>query len=227
MDNEPKEAAAARSDWSTILAHLLSPVPLIAMIMLIGVLVLLLMAIMGWDRGHVLMTMAQPDFARGLITYLFTVVTIGTAIVLIISGLTGGRKEDFDRGKEILGLLLGVFGTMVGFYFGSAVSHAQTKLTLTTPLLSASEVQSGQLLSVTDFVQGGTSPYRLAITLGDTPPTNYNQAPRGDGWIIGTVTAPEVQEQTPVTLWIAIQDAAGDVVTAKAMFVDKPAAAQK
>src|SRR6185312_5841331 len=150
--SEPKRSSENRDDPSTLknaLARLLSPVTLIALLILLGVMFLLMMAIFGWDRGHVLITMAQPDFARGLITYLFTVVTIGTAIVLIISGLTGGDKEQFDRGKEILGLLLGVFGTMVGFYFGSEVTHARNRLSLTPPLLSATEVAAGEKLTVT------------------------------------------------------------------------------
>jgi hypothetical protein len=202
-------------------AALLHPVPLFALLMLIGVMFLLMMAIFGWDRGHVLFTMAQPDFARGLITYLFTIVTIGTAIVLIISGLTGGDKEQFDRGKEILGLLLGVFGTMVGFYFGSEVSHARTKLSLTPPLLSATEIPAGEKVSITALVQGGSPPYRLGVVLGDNPPTSYDQAPRGDGWILSTVTIPNVPADTPMTIWLGIQDGAGDIVTTKASIIEK------
>src|SRR5262245_16826820 len=179
----PPEAGRA-----SVLALLLNPVPLIAILILLGVMFLLMMAIFGWDRGHVLFTMAQPDFARGLITYLFTIVTVGTAVVLIISGLTGGSKEQFDRGKEILGLLLGVFGTMVGCYFGSEVSHARPRLSLTAPLLSATEVAAGEKISVTALVQGGSPPYRLGIAVGDNPPTSYDQVPRGDGWIVTAVT---------------------------------------
>ncbi len=221
-NNEPNKAQD-RSGHS-ILADLLNPVLFIALLILAGVMFLLMMAIFGWDRGHVLLTMAQPDFARGLITYLFTVVTIGTAVVLIISGLTGGDKERFDRGKEILGLLLGVFGTMVGFYFGSEVSHARPKLALTPPLLSANEVTSGEKLSITSLVQGGSPPYRVAVMIGEAPPATYDQAPRGDGWIVTTITAPEVSAQTTETLWLGVQDGSGDIVSIKSTFVDKPKA---
>jgi hypothetical protein len=185
---------------------------------------LLLMAIFGWDKGRVLLTMAQPDFARGLITYLFTIVTIGTAIVLILYGLTGGRKEEFDRGKEILGLLLGVFGTMVGFYFGSEVSHARTKLSLTPPLLMVTEARSGDRFSITALVQGGTPPYRLGIVLGDTPPKTYDLAPRGDGWILNTLTAPDVTSNTAETIWLGVEDGSGDIVTTKGSVLVKPKA---
>jgi hypothetical protein len=215
---DPKEQSTLRDAF----ANLLNPVPLVSLAMLLGVMFLLVMAIFGWDRGHVLFTMAQPDFARGLITYLFTIVTIGTAVVLIISGLTVGNKEQFDRGKEILGLLLGVFGTMVGFYFGSEVSHVKAKLTLVPPILSASEIVSGEKLQVTALVQGGSPPYRMGITQGDSPPTSYDQAPRGDGWILTSINASDVNTDTTMTLWIGIQDGAGDIVTTKSNFLDKP-----
>lgn len=221
--NEPGNNVEAIPSWRTIFMRLLNPVPFIALLMLVGVMFLLMMAIFGWDRGHVLSTMAQPDFARGVITYLFTVVTIGTAIVLIISGLTGSDKEHFDRGKEILGLLLGVFGTMVGFYFGSEVSaRGHMKLTLTPPLLSATQVVSGDRLTVTASVQGGTPPYRVGVAVGDKPPGSYDQAPSGDGWIVSTVTASDVKAETATAVWVGVQDASGDVVAAKSTLVEKP-----
>ncbi len=207
-------------------ANLLNPVPFIALVILLGVMFLLAMAIFGWDRGKVLLTMAQPEFARGLITYLFTIVTIGTAVVLIISGLTGGSKEQFDRGKEILGLLLGVFGTMVGFYFGSEASHVRLRLSLTPPLLSATEIVTGERLTVTAMVQGGAPPYRLGISTGENPPGTYDQAPRGDGWIVSTIVGPEVSKETAGTIWIAVQDGNGDLATAKSTFTEKPRPAQ-
>ena len=96
---------------------LMDPASLVSLLILLGVLFLLGMAILDLDKGRVLVGMGRAQFARGLITYLFAVVTIGTAVVLVLSAVLGTDKEKFDRGKEVLGLLLGVFGTMVGFYF--------------------------------------------------------------------------------------------------------------
>jgi len=36
--------------------------------------------------------MADREYARGLITLLFAVATIGTTLVLIVSALVGGRR---------------------------------------------------------------------------------------------------------------------------------------
>ena len=67
------------------------------------------------------------DYARGMITLLFAVGTIAIALILTISALfqSGDEaKERYDRGREILGVLIGIFGTIVGFYFGSANSES-------------------------------------------------------------------------------------------------------
>ena len=99
---------------------LLHPIPLTVMLILLGVTLLIAASVLGLDNGQVLPSMASHQFARGLITYLFAVTTIGTSVVLVMGALMKEIDEQaFQRGKEVLGLLLGVFGTIVGFYFGS------------------------------------------------------------------------------------------------------------
>jgi hypothetical protein len=65
--------------------------------------------------------LAETTKARGLITYIMAVGTMTISIVLVISVLIGGQgsKENFALGKEVLAILMGVFGTILGFYFGS------------------------------------------------------------------------------------------------------------
>lgn len=208
------------SPFRAAIVTLLNPVPLVALTMIAGVMFLLAAAIFNFDVGHVLTSMGHPEFARGLITYLFTIVTIGTAIVLIISALLGGDKEHFDRGKEILGLLLGVFGTMVGFYFGSAQVTGH-KLTVSGPLLSASEAVSGSQLTVTALIQGGAAPYHFGIA-ADVEPTTMDRTPRSDGWIVGNVVVPEVESDRAVTVSVSVVDSDGTKSGGKAVFTAKP-----
>jgi len=206
------------------LSELLDPVPLSAIVMIGGVMFLLLSAILNFDQGHVLINMGRPEYARGLITYLFTIVTIGTAIVLIISALLGRNKEYFERGKEILGLMLGVFGTIVGFYFGSEVSQmsARGKLALNPPLLSASQAVSGSHLTVTTLVQGGIPPYHFAIVVGEDLPKKYDQTPRSDGWIVGEITVPDTDMEREEEVSVGVSEANGDIAITKATFIAKP-----
>ena len=71
--------------------------------------------------------LAKPEQARGLVTFLFAVATVGIALVIVLAVLLStGTKEDlaerFRMGKDILAVLIGVFGTIVGFYFGSEIA---------------------------------------------------------------------------------------------------------
>ncbi len=57
--------------------------------------------------------------ARGLITFLIAVTTMGIAIMLAIFTIfsKGGPDDDkqFDKGKQVLSVLIGLLGTIVGF----------------------------------------------------------------------------------------------------------------
>jgi hypothetical protein len=90
------------------IARLMHPIPLTVLIILVSVVMLLAANVLGWDDGLVLLRMADHEFARGLITYLFAVTTIGTSVVLVLAALMGSLGDSaYQRGKEILALLLG------------------------------------------------------------------------------------------------------------------------
>ena len=86
-----------------------------------AVLVILIWSISG--KQGLLTDLAQPSVARGLITLLIVFVTVGIALLLVLSTfvLEENAESDkrFDRGKQVLTTMIGVVGTIVGFYFGS------------------------------------------------------------------------------------------------------------
>jgi hypothetical protein len=208
---------------------LLNPVVLIALLILVSVFVLIGAAILGWDS--VLTAMSRADFARGLITYLFAVVTIGTAVLLTVAALTTGATEEhdrkFQRGKEILSLLLGVFGTIVGFYFGSEIRGASSaaevaSLRLTTPLLNQESVVGGDTVTVTAAVSGGTPPYRYGMALGDESEIKYDQTVGKNGWIVTKLPTPDIKEQKVESVKLGVKDSVGDTLTKSATLVLMP-----
>jgi hypothetical protein len=206
----------------------MDPASLVSLFILLGVLFLLGMAILDLDKGRVLVGMGKAQFARGLITYLFAVVTIGTAVVLVLSALLGTDKEKFDRGKEVLGLLLGVFGTMVGFYFASELTRAETAGTLlvSSVLVTPQEAAPGATLKVTAFVRGGTPPYRFATTLDELPAT-YSELARPDGWIVKDF---QLRASTGIglqTLTLGVQDMSGEKVSAQTFITTTTSAPPK
>lgn len=76
----------------------------------IGLPVLLIYWLMNSLESH-------PDNARNLITIVFCLGTMAVAGGLAYIAI---RKNDLDKAKDVLIILIGIFGTIVGFYFGSA-----------------------------------------------------------------------------------------------------------
>src|SRR5258708_17466357 len=184
-----------------------NPIGSIAFAMLLAIVLLIGASTLGLDKGLVLAKMGQVEFARGLITYLFAVVTIGTAVVLVVSALTTeetpAHERRFERGKEILALLLGVFGTIVGFYFGSAVSTSgpagESLITVVPIHLSSTTVAPGAPFNLTTYVTGGKAPYKFATGYDDDA-VKPGEPVEASGWIFKTVAAPNPAGQKPVTL---------------------------
>ncbi|SRR6266700_1021853 len=210
--NDPPPAKQPAETGSAMKAYL-NPVVILAMAMLLAIVALIGATTLGLDKGRVLIRMGRPEFARGLITYLFAVVTIGTAVVLVVSALTSHETPEHDkrftRGKEILSLLLGVFGTIVGFYFGSEVNSngGGEEIIKVVPIrLSATAVPSGGQFTLTTYVSGGKAPYKFGVTF-DSDNTNPVEPLDASGWIVKTLTAPKSTEEKAVTVRIVVEDA--------------------
>lgn len=133
----------------------------------IGVVVLI--AVIGvfsaLANGTLIAKLAQNDIARGLITFLLSVATVVLAIILTLSALLmGNATEDaekrFSRGKEVLTVFIGVFGTILGFYYGSAKNEAGQGLALSPIAVARSGTNS---VSIAAEVSGGQPPYKFSI----------------------------------------------------------------
>jgi hypothetical protein len=195
---------------------LLNPVVLLALMLVGSVILLIAAAVLGYDKG-VLGNMSRSEFARGLITYLFAVVTIGTAVVLVLSALLGAEGEiyekRFQRGKEILALLLGVFGTIVGFYFGSAVSPSAERMALQLSTLDVSPrvAAAGSRVTVRAVVSGGTLPNRFGVGFGDDTVDAKETVAEG-GWIVKEMLVRQFRPQETQVIRVIVQDASGQRV---------------
>jgi len=72
--------------------------------------------------------LGKPDGARGLITFLFAFATIAVVLISAIATFWINIEEVEKRGalaKEIITVLIGVMGTILGFYFGSLSQENQ------------------------------------------------------------------------------------------------------
>jgi hypothetical protein len=183
------------------------------MLLVASVVALIAAAVFGIDKG-VLLNMASSQYARGLITFLFAVVTIGSALVLIVSGLISDSKEisdkQFQRGKEVLSLLLGVFGTIVGYYFGSIHS---TESSIVTLRVSGIEIipnvaRPGGSVTAKALAAGGTPPYRYTISFDESNLKSRSQVTE-NGVIAEQLTIPEFQPGTRPRITLTVEDALG------------------
>jgi hypothetical protein len=198
-----------------------NPVVALAMLLVTAMVVLVGAAVLGIDKG-VLRSMALSDFARGLITYLFAVMTMGMAVVLVLYALAPGNianvpgqdvsqifKTRFEQGKEILSLLLGIFGTIVGYYFGSAVSsQEQASLRISPVHVNPPQGKPGERVVVSAVVIGGSAPYRFAVGLGNDSldPKNYAA---NDGWISEELELRAFEKREPSVVRVVVLDSSG------------------
>lgn len=99
-------------------------VPGVLSVMGIGVVGAITYALFKNNDAGLLTSLANIEVARGLITFLIAISTVGIAIIVSLSTVISSPRPDdnerFDRAKQVLTILIGVLGTIVGFYFGSS-----------------------------------------------------------------------------------------------------------
>jgi uncharacterized membrane protein YfcA len=143
----------------------------------LGIIVLIIL-IYGILAGHLLTSLSDPKIARGLITFLIAVVTVSIALIMVLSTimLKDGDDADkrFDRGKQILTTMIGVLGTIVGFYFGSAGTEPKS-----SPVSNIEQQTSPIKLTTTSLPDGtANTPYTTKIEVtGGVPPLKWSIEP--------------------------------------------------
>jgi len=93
--------------------------------MLVFSAVLLGALIYAFAQPGFMSALAKPEGARALITLLFSVAVVAVALlsaVAIFWTKVDDLEERFSKAKDLLTILVGIFGTILGFYFGQAVS---------------------------------------------------------------------------------------------------------
>ncbi|HVR27081.1 MAG TPA: PASTA domain-containing protein [Candidatus Polarisedimenticolia bacterium] len=175
-----------------------------ALFMLLGltVLGLIVYAITQSDQAF-LSSLADKERARGLITFLIAISTVGVAIILSISTLILAAGDDgdkrFDRGKQVLSVLIGVLGTIVGFYFG-AETKPTTEQTQTLSYITTSKLPDGtvnQPYTPTTLKTTGLLPPLKWLDPGLPPGLAWDSA---TGTISGTPTAQATKKQYTFTV---------------------------
>lgn len=127
-------------------------------------------------KAPVIDGLSDPAFARGLITWIISIATIGLAFILMYQAFFSVESSDdrFRRAREVFTGLMGVLGTIVGFYFGSAEKP--------TAKLDIADIKLMDKQLIT-HVSGGVAPYRYTITSTEKDFTPIKNQVSDDGWI--------------------------------------------
>jgi hypothetical protein len=149
--------------------------------------ILFLIGIAVLTDNAVVRRLTDPPFARGLITFIISVATIGLAFVLVCESFSATDKDDkfderFRRAREILALLMGILGTIVGFYFGSAQQS-------NVGPLGIAQIKAADRQLIT-YVSGGSPPYRYSISSTDPAFKTIKDKTSQDGWIVEAFEQP-------------------------------------
>jgi hypothetical protein len=191
--------------------------------LLYGLIALTILGVIGWglwNKGGFLKSLQDIPVARGLITFLIVITTMGIAIMLAISTLFGedGGDQDktFDKGKQVLGVLIGLLGTIVGFYFGSPdtkAAQAQMPTVQTQgPTIAPARVNNlqpkkGETFTISDYAYDGKPPYTYSITFDPAAIPPIKDIKSDSGVLDQKITVPDtISADTDVKYQIHVAD---------------------
>jgi len=93
--------------------------------------------------SNFLVRIGDVDIARGLITFLIAVTTVITLLILVLSNIIITEPANdadlrFRRGNQLFTALIGILGTIIGYYFGSSHNPGTPTVTPTVSIATSS-----------------------------------------------------------------------------------------
>lgn len=192
---------------------------------LVGIALVILLALGAYLMlNGILRPQPDVDGARSLLASLFSIATIVLAFSLMIgafltSGDNGAVKERFNLALQVFTPLIGIMGTILGFYFGTADKAApNVPLAVADVVAPAEPVVAGKEWFVTVLTQGGRAPWTYELDFGKSIPKITKSS--GQSYLREAITLPAeaVNSEATIGLNVTVTDAAG----AKATWERKP-----
>ena len=197
-------------------------------------LVLFLALIWGVFNPSFLNVIAGVEQARGLITFLFafSAILIIALIAVALFWMDASEIDNrFNRAKDLLTIIIGILGTILGFYYGSLVG-GESRLNVANVALSSAAAKAGEAVQISATILGGTAPYTYEIQFEDrTGEANTRAIPQttkssDSGAIRESVTIPTVGKATAILFTIVATDTKGAQARASGAIVVEPKSTQ-
>ena len=175
--------------------------------------------------------LSKTDSARGMITFVVSVVTVAIALILVVGAAFMSGSKDLDKrltfGKEVFTVLVGVLGTVMGFYYGQAAAtggqnpaaqagqttpQAGQTIQVTAPQLTPPAPKVGTQLTMTGTISGGEKPYTFTVTFSNPAAiTDNSPGTSADGNITRKFTVANIPTLAgvPITYKIEVKDSKG------------------
>jgi hypothetical protein len=130
----------------------------------------LILAALGWIGLYIFRpgSIGSIDQSRSMLAIIFSIGTIATAFCLMLGAfLSAGTetvKDRFTLANQVLTPLIGIMGTILGFYFGTANDKkAAEPLAIVDVMVAKNTVKPGESLPITAIVSGGQGPWEFSL----------------------------------------------------------------
>lgn len=135
----------------------------------VGIAVVVLMTL-GLFFTNFYSSLGHTDQVRGLVTFLFVLVTVSIILVVALGIFWVENADDmlkrFAAAKDLLTIVVGIVGTIMGFYFGSATGESAS-FSVSNAALVPQVAETGQSVSLSGHINGGSKPYKYTVIFVD------------------------------------------------------------
>lgn len=126
--------------------------------------------------GFVLLGLFIPSFfnslgnteqVRGMVTFLFVLATI-VVVILVAGGIFWVGSVDevqkrFAAAKDLITIIVGIVGTIMGFYFGTTTTTQN--LSIGSAAVTPITAKAGTPVTIAAAISGGAKPYSYTIAI--------------------------------------------------------------